>query len=290
MIKDLQVNVDYEVPRICKFINSSVGGKAIVGVSGGIDSDVTARLCAKALGIEQFVLFTVIQEDMDHKHLENARQLALDLGVALREFPFQHIPHDLIRIMDALEPLERFSSLSILDVGKAKNSLRTFIHSMYAERGYTVIGCGNRTEIETGFYLAFGDGLSHVAPIAHLYKTQVLQIASQIGTRQTVLTQAPSAGYWRGETDLKDLAFWLFNGEPVQEELVLSTEDLEAVEKIAKELSFERIDIVLSLFEHGFGADFIKQEVDLSYETIEMLIGLLKAVPSTKGRLLNVQL
>jgi NAD+ synthase len=216
--------------------------------------------------------------------------LAQDLAAPLVELAFADFPKQLLTVLGAAEPKERFSTQSPLDVGKAKNSLRTWIHSMYAERGYIVVGCSNRTEIETGFYLPFGDGLSHIMPIAHLYKTQVKLLAQAVGTRPEVIQLPASAGYWIGETDLEDLAFWMFHGAPVLEELHLTESELAIVRDIRSQLSFEVIDRGLYLIGLGSNAETVAQMSGLSVQNADRLTRLVRSVSLVKGRPLKVHL
>ena len=281
-----------EMSRIQAFIRDHAGerGRLIIGVSGGIDSDVVARLCVGAVGVERVRLFTVLQADMEERHIHNARQLAQDLATPLLELELADSPKQLLNVLGAAEPRERFSTNSPLDVGKAKNSLRTWIYSMYTERGYIVVGCSNRTEIETGFYLPFGDGLSHIMPIAHLCNTQVSLLAQEIGTRPEVIQQPASAGYWIGETDLEDLAFWMFHGAPVLEGLHLSESELAIVRDIHRQLSFGAIDRGLYFIGLGDNVETVARKSGLSIENADRLMQLVHSVPLVKGRPLRVHL
>lgn len=288
----LMLDAVAEIARIQSFIRSQANkhSRLVIGISGGIDSDVAARLCVGAVGVERIRLFTVLQTDMEEHYIRNARQLAQDLGVSLVELDLAEFPQQLLNVLGAAESKERFSTASPLDVGKAKNSLRTWVHSMYAERGYIVVGCSNRTEIETGFYLPFGDGLSHIMPIAHLYKTQVRLLAQATGTRLEVIQQPASAGYWIGETDIEDLAFWMFHGAPVLEELRLNESELAIVRDIYQQLSFEAIDRGLYLIGLGNQVEAIADKSGLSIENAERLMRLVHNVSVAKGRPLKVHL
>ncbi|MCL0090151.1 NAD(+) synthase [Dehalococcoidia bacterium] len=288
----LALDTESEISRIGSFIRGQAGDqrRLVIGISGGIDSGVVARLCVGTLGVNRVRFFTVLQSDMEDCHIRNARQLAEDLAAPLVELDLAEFTRQLLTVLESAEPKEKFSANSLLDVGKAKNSLRTWIHSMYAERGYIVVGCSNRTEIETGFYLPFGDGISHIMPIAHLYKTQVRLLAQALGTRPEVIQQPASAGYWKGETDLEDLAFWMFHGAPVLEELCLSESELAIVSEIHDQLSFEVID--RGLYYIGLGRDVqtVAQESGLSLDNGERLMQLVHSVPLVKGRPLRVHL
>ncbi|MBN1618753.1 hypothetical protein JW887_05445 [Candidatus Dojkabacteria bacterium] len=79
--------INCEIDRITAFISEQLSGgyKAVIGVSGGLDSDVVARLVIKAIGANRVKFFTVIQKDMEPHHLENARKLAYEMNIRLNE-------------------------------------------------------------------------------------------------------------------------------------------------------------------------------------------------------------
>lgn len=280
------IELTNEVARIYEFIRREVGseGRLVVGASGGIDSDVVARLCVGAVGRHRLKLFTVRQADMDERHLQNARCMAQELGIPLVELGLENLPRLLVQILSEADKEETFNPKGLLDVGKAKNSLRTFVFSMYAERSYIVVGCSNRTEVETGFYLPFGDGLAHILPIAHLYKTQVICLAEKLGTKQSVIEQPASAGYWLGETDLDDFAVWLVNEAPVMGELHWGETEWNAVKKIREELTFEALDKALLSLNAGANLATVASESGLSPPTVLRFTRLIANAQHIKGR------
>ncbi len=280
--------VQAEIERICRFIGHQAGDDPVlVGVSGGIDSDVCARLCARSVGGSRLKLVVVLQADMDGAHASNAHELSEDLHVRLVTLRMVDEPQRLVSDLRSADPDLAISPDDLLDVGKSKNSLRTWVKSMYAEKGYLVVGTANRTELETGFYLPFGDGLAHIHPIGHLYKTQVRQVAKALSTRDAVMTQQPSAGYWRGETDLEDLAYWLHHGKPVSRSLQLADEELGVVSKIRRQLSFEAIDTALLLLHEHQHLPAVSEASGLDMDLIRMLSKLVQSAKTSKGRPLN---
>jgi NAD+ synthase len=247
------IQIENEINRIIEFLRTSLspGYPAVIAVSGGLDSDVTARLTCRAVGIGRVKMFIVLQRDMESRHIENARRLAADLQTELVELSLEQIPMEIISSMAAADAAARFRPDGLLDPNRMKCSLRTAIVSTYQDRGYVVIGASNRTELETGFFLPFGDGIWHLGPIVHLYKTQVRQLAQVLGVRPEVLDQPASAGFWPGEEDLEDLAFWLCNGGPIAEERNFTDEELEEVRRIRALLSTEGLDSALLSISNG---------------------------------------
>lgn len=256
-------NSERELRRILIFIRevAEPSEKVVIPVSGGLDSDVVARLCAQALGKERIRLFIVAQEGMEKKYLDNAERLAKDIGVKIAVISLGTMNRQLINALHIAAPDERFDPESLLDPARANVSLRTAIISSYQEKGYLIAGNSNRTEIELGFFLPFGDNLGHFKPIAHLYKSEVRMLAEQLGSRREVIDQAPSAGFWEGETDLEDMAYWLYYGGPVPGGTVFTEEDNKQVMRLMSFLSQEKIDRCL------MGLDGQKTDCQIAKET-----------------------
>ncbi|MCK4470927.1 MAG: NAD(+) synthase, partial [Anaerolineae bacterium] len=75
------------------------------------------------------------------------------------------------------------------------------LYYLAQSRNYLVLGSGNRTEIEVGYYTKHGDGGVDLLPLGSLYKTQVWELARELGVPQQVIERPPSAGLWPGQTD-----------------------------------------------------------------------------------------
>ena len=281
-----------EIKRIAAFIKEGLSeeGNAVIAISGGLDSDVVTRLAASAVEAKRIKLFTVIQEGMESRHLANARELATEMGITLVEIDLVDFPFAFIRAMRKADPDERFRHDGLLDPSRAKCSIRTVVFSTYQDRGYVVIGTSNRTELETGFFLPFGDGLAHVKPIAHLYKTQVRQIAKALGTRDVVLEQPASAGFWEGEEDLEDLSYWLYHEAPIGAEVNFDSVAEAEVDDIRACLTTERVDIGLLGLARGMGDKSIGKESSLPTAVVTRLRNLTTAAQKFKHRPLGVRL
>lgn len=268
-----------ESERILDFIRNQAGAsmKIAIPVSGGLDSDVVARLCTLAIGKDNIRLFTVIQEGLEKKYTQNARNLSIDLGVHLAEIPLGQMNRQLINLLHDAAPDEPFQPDSLLDPARANCSLRTAIISTYQDKGYLIPSNSNRTETEMGFFLPFGDNLGHFKPIAHLYKSEVKLLATLIGCRNEVIIQPPSAGFWEGETDLEDMAYWLYNEGPIPGGRIFTEEDDKKVMQIQALLSQEKIDCCLIALNEG------KTEADIS-EEISLPINIVHTIRLTKEK------
>lgn len=284
--------IERELPRIIDFIRQYVlpGEQVAVPVSGGLDSDVSARLCTQALGRERVRLFIVRQPRMEEKYLANARGLAEDLGVPLAVVETGDMNSRLIRAMQEADPDAGFDPESLLDPARANCSLRTALISSYQDKGYLIPSNSNRSEIELGFFMPFGDNLGHFKPISHLYKSEVKKLAVLLRSRDEVISQSPSAGFWEGENDLEDIAYWLYNGGPIPGSRTFTDEDIAAVERLMGQLSQERIDESLLLLHEGRAYSEIQERTGLPVSVVEALDKTVKRSAQSKRRELMARL
>ena len=139
-----------KITEIINFINDYVNEdeKIVVAVSGGLDSDVVARLCVKAVGNNRVKIFMVLQDDMDERHIHNALKLAADLNMDLPFIDMRNLNTEIIERLSEGDSSEGFNVNSLLETARAKCSLRTVLLSSYQEKGYIVAGTSNKPEIE----------------------------------------------------------------------------------------------------------------------------------------------
>ena len=284
-------DVILEISKIIDFIKNNFDKKqkAIVGVSGGLDSDVVTRLVYKTLGKDRVKLFIIIQSNMEKSHIKNAKKLAKELDVELVKIKLKKIPYKIISKIQKKDKTEGFNKDGLLDVARTKVAIRTVINSIYQDKGYKVIGTSNKTEIELGFFLPFGDGIAHIKPIAHLYKTEVFKIAKKLNVSKKVLNQPPSAGLWKGEKDLEDISYWIYNEAPIQKERDFSKKELKKVKKIYSQLTIKKIDKVLEML-NNMDVKTISKKTELSKSIVKKLKRLVKKSKKIKREKLNVSL
>jgi NAD+ synthase len=168
----------------------------VVGLSGGIDSAVTAALCRRAVGDEVLAVLLPCysqQKDIEMAHLAarvfGLETLMVDLGAT----------YDIL--VDALPP-------DTAEIAKANIKPRLRMTTLYAiaqTRGYLVAGTGNKSELMTGYFTKYGDGGVDVEPLGALLKSQVRHLALALGVPQAIIDRPPSAGLWEGQTDEGEL-------------------------------------------------------------------------------------
>lgn len=169
--------------------------KAVVSMSGGIDSSLVSFLTVEALGKGNVFGFALPYKLSDPSSIEDAKKVADQLGIDFKVIPITSMvdayvdnTFDKIRIGNVLA---RTRMIITFDQSKIHNAL--------------VMGTCNKTEVLLGYFTAFGDGAASLDPIASLYKTQVRVISKQLGVPESVITKAPSADLWVGQTDEDEL-------------------------------------------------------------------------------------
>lgn len=282
-----------EIDRITEFIRNYAEDDEtfVVPVSGGVDSDVVARLCYGSVGAKRVKLFIVIQSDMEEKFIKNARSLAEDLGIALTEIHLENMNMELIKALeDGEKDKKLFRSGILLDPAKAKCSIRAAVISSYQDKGYLIAGTTNRTEKEFGLFMPFGDNLAHIKPVAHLYKTELRKLAVYLGTSPEVIEQESSAGFWYGQTDLEDMAYWIYNKGPIVNPREYSDEEVREVGRIKKALTEGEIDRALEMYFHGMETEEIKTRSKLPAKIVDGLICVVEKSKKLRNRKLLLEI
>jgi NAD+ synthase len=200
---DLAINADLARKILTGFIHSEITrvgySKAVLGLSGGIDSALACYLAAEALGPQNVLAVRMPYKTSSTDSLEHA-QLVIDaLGVNSLDVP----------ITEMVDPLfERFSDSSQVRRGNAMARARMIVLYDQSEafRGL-VVGTGNKTEILLGYSTLYGDSANAMNPIGDLYKTQVRQLSRAMGIPEVIINKAPSADLWVGQTDEGELGF-----------------------------------------------------------------------------------
>jgi NAD+ synthase len=165
------------------------------GLSGGVDSATAAALAVRAVGSER-VLAALMP---CHSQPEDATlgQLVADT------FGIPTVTVDLTPTYDALSvQLPPDSQSGGLATANIKPRLRMVtLYYLAQSHNYLVLGSGNKTEIQVGYFTKFGDGGVDLLPLGDLNKTQVWELARELAVPQDVIERPPTAGLWPGQTD-----------------------------------------------------------------------------------------
>jgi NAD+ synthase len=259
----------------------------VLGLSGGIDSSVTAALAVHALGPQRVFGICMPEADSDPESLALGKRLADHLGIrcvvediapalaALRCYERRNeavaavVPgftpawkfklvlpgpeHQglnffsvVARAPDGREVRERLpldAYLAIVAATNFKQRVRKMVEYHWADRlHYVVAGTPNRLEYDQGFFVKQGDGAADIKPIAHLYKTQVYQLAEHLGVPAEIRSRPPT-------TDTYSLP-------QGQDEFYFS-------------LPYDKLDLCLYAKNNGIAADDVAQAAGLTLAQVE---------------------
>jgi NAD+ synthase len=281
--------VDVITERLRMVVRQSLSRQgAVIGVSGGIDSSVTAALCARAFGSGRTLAVLMPEADSDDDTLALSR-------LVTEAFEIEAVVEDITPILQATRCYDRRDEavravvpqfgdgwkfkivlpsvlgtdgyrlfalvaqspdgeiikvrlpaaeyLAIVAATNFKQRVRKMLEYFHADRlNYAVIGTPNRLEYDQGFFVKLGDGAADVKPIAHLYKTQVYQVAEYLGVPEAIRTRRPT-------TDTYSLP-------QTQDEFYFS-------------LPHDKMDLCLYGRDHGVAADRVADAVGISARDVE---------------------
>lgn len=199
----LEINTGLAQKMMIGFIADQIAKagmkRAVIGLSGGIDSALSAYLAAEALGAENVLAVRMPYRTSSQNSLTDAETVIEDLG----------LPSLTVPITNMAEPLfEQFADMNNVRRGNIMARLRmTILYDQSAAYSGLVLGTSNKTEFLLGYSTIYGDSGVALQPIADLYKAQVRQVAAAVGVPEAVIHKAPSADLWEGQTDEGELGF-----------------------------------------------------------------------------------
>ena len=218
-----------------------VGAKGFaLGVSGGVDSAVCLRLCVHAVGKSKVLALLMPEKDSPKDDLADSKELCELEGV-------KH------KVVDISGPIESFRSAIGEKVDRAslaniKARCRMIALYHYANTDWRlVVGTSNKSEMLIGYFTKFGDAGADLEPIGDLYKTEVRQLARQIGIPDKIIKKVPTAGLWKGQTDEGEMG-----------------------------ITYERLDAILYGIELGFAEKDIAERAETTVKEVERIARMVR--------------
>lgn len=189
--------------RCCAFLRETLAAagfpRVVIGLSGGIDSAVSAGLAVRALGAANVHGVYLPYRTSAPESLADARAVAAALGI-------ESELHDITAMADAA--LADVPADARLRRGNVMARCRMIVlFDISARDGSLVLGTGNRTETLLGYATLHGDAAFALNPLGDLYKEEVRALARHLELPAAVLDKRPSADLWEGQTDEDELGY-----------------------------------------------------------------------------------
>lgn len=193
--KSLEIDEDTTEKKIIAFIKqkTSASSGVVIGLSGGIDSSVCAALAVKALGKDKVHGLILPTKTTSHEDIKDAEDLAETLGIQYKTVDITGIYESINKVSFSKDKIGKGNIMARIRM----ILLRDFAHS----RNLLVLGTGNKSEIQIGYFTKNGDSGVDILPIGDLYKTQVRHLAKHQKINGNIIRKAPTAGLWHGQTD-----------------------------------------------------------------------------------------
>ena len=199
----LAINTQLVTEILTRFIRKEIQRagfqRAVIGVSGGIDSSVVLFLGVRALGPENVLAVTMPYKTSSEATRHDSQCVIRQTGAASLDVPIT--PQ-----VDAY--FAQFPERSQLRLAnKCARERMTILYDQSAAFRGLVLGTSNKSELLLGYGTQFGDMASAINPVGDLYKTQLFQLAEHLGVPEQILRKTPTGDLWVGQTDEDELGF-----------------------------------------------------------------------------------
>jgi len=214
--------------------------KAVIGLSGGIDSSVSAKLVADALGKENVHGLIMPRKGLSsEENINDAKELCKLIG----------INYSLVYINDFIDNFEKLKWMQpeITQMNTASRIRAVILYNYANTHKSLVIGTSNKTEILLGYFTKYGDGAVDIEVIGELFKTEEKELAKFLKIPDKIINKVPTAELYHGQTDEEELG-----------------------------ATYEEIDKILKLYVNGASELKIKEE-GIAEEVVESVIGRVKS-------------
>jgi len=243
-----KINLNNEIEKIVDFIRNELNGagfeKVIIGLSGGIDSAVTAALCVKAIGNKNVLGLMLPYRKSHPDSLNHAQEVADSLEIKSQ-------------VIDISPMVDTYFSNYANDADILRKGNRMarermcVLYDFSAKLKALVAGTGNKSELMVGYCTQYGDSACAFEPMGHLYKTEVFKLAKILGLPASVIDKKPTADLWENQTDedelgityekLDEILYHLIEKqETTLPKLGFSKQEIMFVKKLIKQSKFKR--------------------------------------------------
>lgn len=189
--------------------------RAIIAISGGVDSSTSCTLAVRALGAENVFPMLLPYGHLNTQGVLDSMNLMEWLKIPLSNrmrVDIQPAVDLIVRSVGSIDNIRRGNIMARVRM--------TILFDQAKRRRALVVGTENKTEQLLGYFTRFGDEASDIEPLRNLYKTQVYELATFLGVADSILKQAPTAGLWFDQTDEGEFGFSYKEADAILIELV----------------------------------------------------------------------
>jgi NAD+ synthase len=241
LVLDFNSVSKYLISELRNYIINSGKKGGIMGLSGGIDSSVTAVLLSKA--VENYKILIMPSESTPKRDVEDAMKIIKMIGAEDK--------YEIIEIDDIVKKIsEKVKTKDKVNIGNIKARTRMILlYSFAHDLDYIVVGTGDKSELMIGYFTKYGDGGVDVLPVGDLYKTQVRMLGKFLKLPDEIIYKPSSPALWEGHKAEEELG-----------------------------LKYEIIDAILLLkYDEGLSNEEISRKLNLDTNIIKRVEGMVKS-------------
>lgn len=198
--------------------------RAVIALSGGVDSSTSATLIARALGAKNVYPLLLPYGNLNLQAVTDARLVTKTLGIPpinVTEINIQPFVDPMVALDPSMDKIRR---------GNIMARVRMILLYDYAKKhNALVVGTENKTEYLLGYFTRFGDEASDIEPLRNFYKTEVRELARKLGLPDRIITKVPTAGLWEGQTDEGEFGFTYREADEILSMIVDEKKSMEDV-------------------------------------------------------------
>ncbi len=207
--------------------------RAVIGLSGGVDSAVTAYLCARALGPRNVYAIRMPYVTSSPQSLSDAQLVIDDLGIESRTIEITEAVDGYLRHEPDADARRRGNVMARMRM--------VVLFDQSAKLEALPVGTGNKTERLLGYFTWHADDTPPVNPLGDLFKSQVWELARYLGVPQRLIEKAPTADLEANQTDEADLGISYARADAILSQLLLGYSDEQLIERGFKEAEVKLI-------------------------------------------------
>ena len=195
--------------------------KAVLGLSGGIDSALVAYLLRDALGKENVLAIMMPYKSSNPDSLNHAKLVVEDLGINSKTI-------EITDMIDAYFKNEK-EATSLRMGNKMARERMSILFDYSSKENALVVGTSNKTEIYLGYSTQFGDAACALNPIGDLYKTNIWDLSRYLRIPNELIEKKPSADLWEGQTDEQEMGLTYKEADQVMYRLLEENKTIEEI-------------------------------------------------------------